>query len=121
LTLDSVKTIDEYAKRLASLTPGKFQPNLIGFSGAELANLCNEAAIQAARSNKSHVQSIDFELASERIMAGLEKKKLVNEKERRTVAYHEAGHAVVGWFLEGGSPLLKITIVPRTKGSLGFT
>ena len=53
-------------------------------------------------------------------MAGLEKKRLVNEKERKTVAYHEAGHAVVSWFLEGGSPLIKITIVPRTKGSLGY-
>ena len=66
------------------------------------------------------VDSTDFEAAAERVMAGLEKKKLVNENERKVVAYHEAGHAVVSWFLEGGSPLVKITIVPRTKGSLGY-
>jgi len=53
-------------------------------------------------------------------MAGLEKKRLVNEKERKTVAYHESGHAVVSWFLAGGAPLVKITIIPRTKGSLGY-
>lgn len=66
------------------------------------------------------VDSTDFEAAAERVMAGLEKKKLINENERKVVAYHEAGHAVVSWFLEGGSPLVKITIVPRTKGSLGY-
>mgnify|MGYP002630800575 CR=1 FL=1 len=63
---------------------------------------------------------MDFEASAERVMAGLEKKRLVSEKERKTVAYHESGHAVVSWFLAGGSPLVKITIVPRTKGSLGY-
>ena len=66
------------------------------------------------------VDSQDFEAAAERVMAGLEKKRLVNEKERKTVAYHESGHAVVSWFLAGGAPLVKITIIPRTKGSLGY-
>ncbi|CAD8112255.1 unnamed protein product [Paramecium sonneborni] len=112
LKLDPSKTMVEYAKRLATLTPG--------FSGAEIANLCNEAAIMAARANKIYVDSNDFEMASERVMAGLEKKRIISEEERKTVAYHESGHAVVSWFLQGGHPLLKITIIPRSKGSLGY-
>jgi AFG3 family protein len=91
IKLDPSKTMDEYAKRLATLTPG--------FSGAEIANLCNEAAIMAARANKLYVDSNDFEMASERVMAGLEKKKIISEEERRTVAFHESGHAVTSWFL----------------------
>jgi len=103
-----------------------------GFSGADIANLCNEAAIFAARENKQFVESVDFERAQERIMgksltaAGIEKTNLLSEEERRTVAYHESGHAVISWFLAGGAPLLKVsilmklTIVPRSKGSLGF-
>ena len=110
--MDPSKAIEEYAKRLATLTPG--------FSGAEISNLCNEAAIMAARANKIFVDSHDFEMASERVMAGLEKKKMISEEERRVVAYHESGHAVVSWFLEGGHPLLKLTIIPRSKGSLGY-
>lgn len=112
IKLDPSKAIEEYAKRLATLTPG--------FSGAEISNLCNEAAIMAARANKLFVDSHDFEMASERVMAGLEKKKMISEEERRVVAYHESGHAVVSWFLEGGHPLLKLTIIPRSKGSLGY-
>lgn len=112
LKLDQSKTMEEYAKRLSTLTPG--------FSGADIANLCNEAAILAARKNKKFIESIDFEMASERVLAGLEKKKIVSETERRVVAVHESGHAVVSWFLEGGHPLLKLTIIPRSKGSLGF-
>lgn len=112
IKLDPSKSNEEYAKRLATLTPG--------FSGAEIANLCNEAAIMAARGNKLFVDSNDFEMASERVMAGLEKKKIISEEERKIVAYHESGHAVVSWFLEGGSPLLKLTIIPRSKGSLGY-
>ncbi|CAD8109614.1 unnamed protein product [Paramecium primaurelia] len=112
LKLDPSKTMEEYAKRLATLTPG--------FSGAEIANLCNEAAIMAARANKIYVDSNDFEMASERVMAGLEKKRIISEEERKTVAYHESGHAVVSWFLQGGHPLLKLTIIPRSKGSLGY-
>lgn len=91
-----------------------------GFSGAEIANLCNEAAILAARKSKKFVENIDFELASERIMAGLEKSSKLSEEERKIIAYHEAGHAVASWFLEGGHPLLKVTIIPRSKGSLGY-
>lgn len=112
LKLDPSTPMDEFARRLATLTPG--------FSGADIANLCNEAAIMAARRSKSFIESIDFELASERVLAGLEKKNLLSEEERKTVAIHESGHAVVSWFLEGGAPLLKITIIPRSKGSLGY-
>jgi AFG3 family protein len=82
--------------------------------------LVNEAAIIAARENKEFVDSVCFEKASERIMAGLETKKLISPREKKTVAYHEAGHAVVGWFLENSNPLVKVTIIPRSKGSLGF-
>eukprot|EP01017_Pseudomicrothorax_dubius_P003204 TRINITY_DN103_c0_g1_i2.p1 TRINITY_DN103_c0_g1~~TRINITY_DN103_c0_g1_i2.p1 ORF type:complete len:824 (-),score=282.95 TRINITY_DN103_c0_g1_i2:39-2471(-) len=112
LKLDPEKTIEEYARRLATLTPG--------FSGADIANLCNEAAIMAARTGKKTVGTHEFEMAAERVLAGLEKKKLMSEEERKTVAVHESGHAVVSWFLEGGAPLLKLTIIPRSKGSLGF-
>mmetsp|Transcript_36671 Transcript_36671/g.32866 ORF Transcript_36671/g.32866 Transcript_36671/m.32866 type:complete len:260 (-) Transcript_36671:177-956(-) len=112
LTLDPEKPMEEFAKRLATLTPG--------FSGADISNLCNEAAILAARKNKRFVSTDEFESAAERVMAGLEKKKIISEEERRTVAVHESGHAVVSWFLEGGAPLLKLTIIPRSKGSLGF-
>lgn len=112
LKVDPSKTLEEYAKRLSTLTPG--------FSGADIANLCNEAAILAARKNKKCVETIDFEMASERVIAGLEKKKIISDEEKRIVAIHESGHAVVSWFLEGGHPLLKLTIIPRSKGSLGF-
>lgn len=112
LVLDTRLSTDEYANRLATLTPG--------FSGAEIGNLCNEAAILAGREAKKHVTALHFEKASERIIAGLEKKGMVNQEERRKVAVHESGHAVCGWFLEGCPPLLKLTIIPRTKGSLGF-
>ena len=64
---------------------------------------------------------VDFEKASERILAGLETKRTLSKEERKTVAYHEAGHAIVGWFLKNCSPIVKITIIPRSKGSLGFT
>lgn len=82
--------------------------------------MVNEAAIIAARENKEHVDSESFEKASERVMAGLETKKLISPREKKTVAYHESGHAVVGWFLENSNPLVKVTIIPRSKGSLGF-
>jgi AFG3 family protein len=82
--------------------------------------LVNEAAIISARENKTAVDSDAFESASERIIAGLETRKLISPKEKRTVAYHEAGHAVVGWFLENSNPLVKVTIIPRSKGALGF-
>lgn len=100
LKLHPSKTIEEYAKRLATLSPG--------FSGADIANLCNEAAILAARKNRDFVESIDFELSSERVLAGLERKKIITPEEKKVIAYHEAGHAVVSWFLKGGNPLLKV-------------
>jgi AFG3 family protein len=103
---------DEFARKLSALTPG--------FSGADIGNICNEAAIIAARKSLNHVTIKEFEEATERVIAGIEKKLPLSDLERRTVAYHEAGHAVAGWFLENSSPLLKITIIPRAKGSLGF-
>ena len=105
LKLNPEKTMEEYAKRLATLTPG--------FSGADIANLCNEAAILAARKDKTMVDSNDFEKATERVIGGLEKNKIISEDERKTVAFHEAGHAVVSWFLEGGAPLLKVNHINK--------
>jgi cell division protease FtsH len=90
-----------------------------GFSGADIANICNEAALIAARSNKKNVQKQDFLDAVDRIIAGLEKKnKIITPNEKRVIAFHEAGHATVSWMLEHASPLVKVTIVPRGK-SLG--
>lgn len=101
-------------KVLASQTPG--------FAGAELANLCNEAALLAARRDKQVVEMIDFQDAIERVVAGLEKKnKLISPQERKIVAYHESGHAIVGWFLEYTDPVLKVSIVPRGLAALGYT
>ena len=101
-------------KVLASQTPG--------FAGAELANLCNEAALMAARRDKKSVEMIDFQDAIERVVAGLEKKnKLINPHERKIVAYHEAGHAIVGWYLEHTDTVLKVSIVPRGLAALGYT
>lgn len=115
--LKKIKTNEQYdkaaySKKLAALTPG--------FSGADIANICNEAAILAARGDKENVSIRDFELATERVIAGIEKSMPKNEEQRRTVAYHEAGHAVAGWFSQHAAPLLKLTIIPRSKGSLGF-
>src|SRR6056297_3002347 len=101
-------------KLLASQTPG--------FAGAELANLCNEAALMAARRNKKSVEMVDFQDAIERVVAGLEKKnKLINPDERKIVAYHEAGHAIVGWYIEHTETVLKVSIVPRGLAALGYT
>ncbi len=101
-------------KLLASQTPG--------FAGAELANLCNEAALMAARRGKDAVEMEDFQDSIERVIAGLEKKnKLISPKEREIVAYHEAGHAIVGWYLEHTDPVLKVSIVPRGLAALGYT
>ena len=112
IKLDPDTKIEEFARRLAALTPG--------FSGADLANLCNEAAIMAARKDKSFVDKDDFENASERVIGGLEKTKKLSKEEREVVATHESGHAVASWFLEGADPLLKVSILPRSKGALGF-
>jgi len=107
------KPLEHYSERLAALTPG--------FAGADIANVVNEAALIAARKNKDYVEMVDFEGAVDRVIGGLEKKnKVVNAEERKRVAYHEAGHAVVGWFLEHAEPLLKVSIVPRGSAALGF-
>lgn len=103
----------DLAGRLATLTPG--------FSGADIANVCNEAALIAARFNAKAVTLRHFELAIERVIGGVEKKsKLLGPEEKRIVAYHEAGHAVCGWFLEHAVPLLKVSIIPRGQGVLGY-
>lgn len=90
-----------------------------GFSGADIANVCNEAALIAARFNKTEIDRIDFNNAIDRVIGGLEKKnKIVSLNEKKVIAYHEAGHATVSWFLRYASPLVKVTIVPRGQ-SLG--
>ena len=87
-----------------------------GFSGADIANVCNEAALIAARHNKSHIENIDFNNAIDRIIGGLEKKnRIITEEERQSIAIHEAGHATISWMLQYGNPLVKVTIVPRGK------
>ncbi len=87
-----------------------------GFSGADIANVCNEAALIAARNNKVAVQKQDFNNAIDRIIGGLEKRsKVMTDEERRSIAVHEAGHATVSWHLQYGDPLVKVTIVPRGK------
>ncbi|KAK8504760.1 hypothetical protein V6N13_141683 [Hibiscus sabdariffa] len=102
-----------YSQRLAALTPG--------FAGADIANVCNEAALIAARNESAVITMEHFEAAIDRVIGGLEKKnKVISKLERRTVAYHESGHAVSGWFLEHAEPLLKVTIVPRGTAALGF-
>ena len=110
LTLDT----DVDLNRLASQTPG--------FAGAEIANVCNEAAILAVRNKHKKILMSDFEEAIERVIAGLEKKnKIINEKERKIVAYHESGHAIVGYFTPGADEVQKVSIVPRGIGALGYT
>ncbi|XP_042476243.1 ATP-dependent zinc metalloprotease FTSH 3, mitochondrial-like [Macadamia integrifolia] len=102
-----------FSQRLAALTPG--------FAGADIANVCNEAALIAARSEGTLITMQHFEAAIDRIIGGLEKRnRVISKLERRTVAYHESGHAVAGWFLEHAEPLLKVTIVPRGTAALGF-
>ena len=110
--LREIKLVDGFdISFLAKQTPG--------FSGADIANVCNEAALIAARKNKKAVDRQDFLDAIDRIIAGLEKKsKLITKEEKRTIAYHEAGHATVSWLLEHANPLLKVTIIPRGR-SLG--
>ena len=93
----------------------------VGFAGADLANLVNEAALLAARKDKTAVDMRDFDEAIDRLIAGLEKKRVMNEVERRTVAYHEAGHAIVASVLPGVDPVHKISIVQRGFGALGYT
>ncbi|MFT5999247.1 MAG: AFG3 family protein [Neolewinella sp.] len=104
-------TVDSFT--LAEMTPG--------FAGAEIANICNEAALIAARRNQDSVTLVDFNYALDKAIGGLEKKnKLINPEEKEIIAYHEAGHAICGWFLEHASPLVKVTIVPRGVAALGY-
>lgn len=99
--------------KLAEQTPG--------FAGADIANICNEAALIAARKGKEHVEMEDFQDAVDRVIGGLEKKnKIISPEEKRIIAYHEAGHAICGWYLEHAYPLLKVTIVPRGVAALGY-
>jgi AFG3 family protein len=92
-----------------------------GFAGADIANICNEAALIAARSGKTEVTMQDFNDAVDRVIGGLEKKnKIISPDEKKVIAYHEAGHAVSGWFLEHAYPLVKVTIVPRGDAALGY-
>lgn len=105
------KNVD--SKKLAAQTPG--------FAGAEIANVCNEAALIGARDNKKAVEMDDFQSAIDRVIGGLEKKnKIISPEEKKIVAYHEAGHAVAGWFLEHADPLVKVSIVPRGLAALGY-
>lgn len=99
--------------KLAEQTPG--------FAGADIANVCNEAALIAARKNKESVDMSDFQDAIDRVIGGLEKRnKLISPEEKEIIAYHEAGHAICGWYLEHAYPLLKVTIVPRGSAALGY-
>ncbi|MFC6998521.1 ATP-dependent zinc metalloprotease FtsH [Rufibacter roseus] len=101
------------ARKLAAQTPG--------FAGAEIANVCNEAALIAARRNKKAIDMQDFNDAIDRVIGGLEKKnKIISPEEKKIVAYHEAGHAIAGWFLEHCDPLVKVSIVPRGVAALGY-
>ncbi len=101
------------SKKLAAQTPG--------FAGAEIANVCNEAALIGARKNKKSVEMDDFHDAIDRVIGGLEKKsKIISPEEKKIVAYHEAGHAIAGWYLEHADPLVKVSIVPRGTAALGY-
>ena len=103
------------------VTPSVLSEMTPGFAGAEIANVCNEAALVAARRDKEEVDMDDFNHALDRVIGGLEKKnKLISPEEKEIIAYHEAGHAICGWFLEHASPLVKVTIVPRGIGTLGY-
>ncbi|XP_037733888.1 paraplegin isoform X2 [Chelonia mydas] len=103
-----------YSQRLAELTPG--------FSGADIANICNEAALHAAREGYKSIDTFNLEYAVERVIAGTAKKsKILSQEERRVVAFHESGHALVGWLLEHTEAVMKVSIAPRTNAALGFT
>tara|TARA_B100000886_G_scaffold150149_1_gene102084 strand:- start:959 stop:2977 length:2019 start_codon:yes stop_codon:yes gene_type:complete len=100
-------------KNLAAQTPG--------FAGAEIANVCNESALIAARKDKNQIEMDDFQDAIDRVIGGLEKKnKIISPEEKKIVAFHEAGHAVAGWYLEHADPLVKVSIVPRGIAALGY-
>lgn len=112
--LKKLKLSDDVdVNKIAEQTPG--------FAGAEIANVCNEAALHAARKNKNIVEHEDFNSAIDRVIGGLEKKnKLIAPAEKKIIAYHEAGHAICGWFLKHAHPLVKVSIIPRGAAALGF-
>lgn len=112
IKLNEDKGIKEYASRLANITPG--------FSGADIANLVNEAAIISARENKTDVDMQSFDKASVRVLTGFEMSKTLSKTEKRIVAFHESGHCVINWFSYTIFPVIKISIIPRSKGMLGF-
>jgi cell division protease FtsH len=108
-------------KKSADLNITKLAVQTPGFAGADIANICNEAALIAARKGKEEVDMQDFNDAIDRVIGGLEKKnKIILPEEKKVIAYHEAGHAVSGWFLEHAHPLVKVTIVPRGAAALGY-
>ncbi|ORY44209.1 ATP-dependent metallopeptidase Hfl [Rhizoclosmatium globosum] len=113
IKLSAETVVENLARKLSALTPG--------FAGADIHNVCNEAALIAARGSADSVTEKHFEQAIERVIAGLEKKsKVLSPHEKKIVAYHEAGHAVVGWFLQHANPLLKVSIIPRGSAALGY-
>ncbi|HRI32214.1 MAG TPA: ATP-dependent zinc metalloprotease FtsH [Saprospiraceae bacterium] len=108
-------------KLSAEVTPVVLAEMTPGFAGADIANVCNESALVAARRNKKEIDLDDFNFALDRVIGGLEKKnKLISPDEKQVIAFHEAGHAICGWYLPYASPLVKVTIVPRGIGTLGY-
>lgn len=108
-------------KLAEEVDPKKLSAQTPGFAGAEIANVCNEAALIAARRDKPAVDMHDFQDAIDRVIGGLEKRnKIISPEEKRIVAYHEAGHAIAGWYLEHADPLVKVSIVPRGVAALGY-
>jgi AFG3 family protein len=108
-------------KKSKDLNINKLAVQTPGFAGADIANICNEAALIAARKGKTEVEMSDFNDAIDRVIGGLEKKnKIISPEEKKVIAFHEAGHAVCGWFLEHAHPLVKVSIVPRGVAALGY-
>ncbi len=108
-------------KKAANLDILKLAVQTPGFAGADIANICNEAALIAARKGQEEVNMQDFNDAIDRVIGGLEKKnKIISPDEKKIIAFHEAGHAVCGWFLEHAHPLVKVSIVPRGVAALGY-
>jgi cell division protease FtsH len=108
-------------KLASDVNPERLATQTAGFAGADIANICNEAALIAARKDKTAVDMQDFQDAVDRVIGGLEKKnKIISTEEKEIIAYHESGHAIVGWFLEGLDPLVKVSIVPRGVAALGY-
>lgn len=130
ITIDRPDLVGREAIFKVHLTPIKISQKLDihklaeqtpGFAGADIANVCNEAALIAARKNKEAVDMSDFQDAIDRVIGGLEKRnKIISPEEKEIIAYHEAGHAICGWYLEHAYPLLKVTVVPRGTAALGY-